>query len=126
MYEGNVASGGVPEMVISHWKEKQGDNTSSQRKFANIFAALSSIDSRMRHVRDGQQRAMVMLDKCLRSVFSGSELTDVKRKTNAEKIKQLRMKFEESGGDESAVDDLDEVEALCKAFSEKFHITIVP
>eukprot|EP00944_MAST-04C_sp_MAST-4C-sp1_P004053 g4053.t1 len=123
MYEGNVASGGVPEMVISHWKEKQGDNTSSQRKFANIFAALSSIDSRMRHVRDGQQRAMVMLDKCLRSVFSGSELTDIKRKTNAEKIEQLRMKFEESGGDESAVDDLDEVVALCKAFSERISIS---
>ena len=35
----------------------------------------------------------------------------------------MRRKFEESGGDESAVGDLDEVEALCKAFSERISIS---
>jgi superfamily II DNA or RNA helicase len=118
-----AASGGVPAMVLSHWEEKQGDNTSSQRKFANIFAALSSIDSRMRHVRDGQQRAMVMLDKCLRAVFAGSELATVKRGTNAEQIERLRQNLGKSGSVESAVGDLDEVESLCKAFSERVSIS---
>ena len=40
MNEGDVASWWCTKWLF-HTEEKQGDNTSSQRKFANIFAALS-------------------------------------------------------------------------------------